>query len=368
MPIIRAKKGELEAHLNLLDSDKSKMLPVFDIPKFTNKTGELVICRNQPNPIECYLNDIVFKIASVRSQNTTMIDIHDWAPNANTESGEHVLAYACARLTSLGTPIIPIIGYDRWDDKEYAESLSNLKAFEGRYCIRLESYAFEDMMEDVFLDNIEDIISELGLDTTKCNVILDFRDVTKESIDEIQEKIVRSYNLLDDYNFSAISIAGCSITKVINEMVSKENSSSIVLRREMLAFQACKKYHNMSKLVFGDYGVVNPDLQDGIIAPDANGKIRYTIGKNYFVLRGYSRRKGDKGAQMYKLCQQLIDSEHYMQKAFSWGDGKIHDCSEEKIIGNLTNWVSFDSNHHMKAVLAEVYEFETTLVSATVTT
>ena len=192
-------------------------------------------------------------------------------------------------------------------------------------------------------------------------MILDFGDLTNESISTIQEQITTALGLLSKYHFEFISIAGCSLTTIINEMVPEPDSVGVVIRREIVAWQACKKYENTQNFVFGDYGVVNPSAQDDIIAPDANGKIRYTIKNNYFIVRGHSRRVGNKGEQMYDLSQTVIDSAYYMGNGFSWGDQRIMDCSNEEFKGNGCGWVAIDTNHHTHAVLAEIFEFERAL-------
>ena len=216
-------------------------------------------------------------------------------------------------------PVIPVIGYDRWEDAEYSNALSQIDSSNGRFCLRLESYAFSDMIdEDYFLENINDIISSLNLNTSKCNVILDFADITKESILTIQEKITKALKLLSVYRFEFISIAGCSLSTMVNDMVPNTDSTGITVRREMIAWQACKKYANSKSLIFGDYGVFNPSAADNIIAPHANGKIRYTIKNNHFIVRGHSRQIGNKGEQMYDLSRIVVESKYYMKSDFSW--------------------------------------------------
>lgn len=360
VPIVKAKQGELTSCENMNMHTRRQLLPLFELPKFTDKTNELVKYRDKPNPIECYLNDLANSIANVRGNLPIMLDIFHWAPNAVIEVGEHVLNYVTNRLVERKTKIIPVIGYERWEDFEYANALANINVSHGEYAIRLESYAFEDMVEEEhFLENIDEIISTLNLDTTKCSIILDFGDVTKTSIIDMQEKITEALRLLFKYKFKFVSIAGCSITPMINDMVPAVDSTAIVLRREMIAWQACKKLTSAKNLIFGDYGIASPNAAEGIIAPDANGKIRYTIRNNYFVVRGHSRRQGNKGEQMYDLSQVVIDSEYYMGTEFSWGDRRITDCANKKFKGRLLDWIAIDTNHHTHAVLSEIFEFET---------
>ncbi|SUI83100.1 Uncharacterised protein [Shewanella morhuae] len=268
-------------------------------------------------------------------------------------------------LSTKGCEVLPVIGYDRWEDEEYSTVLQLLAQSKDRFILRLDSYAFEDMVEEEpFLDTIENIVSLMGLDTRKCSVILDFGDVSKDSIVDIQEQVDTALSLLKDYQFSFISIAGCSITSDINGMVPKTNSTGLVVRKEFKVWKSVRSFNPDAKFVFGDYGIANPNVGDETIAPDANGKIRYTISDSYFVVRGYSRRQGDKGAQMHGLCQSLISSGYFCGVDFSWGDMMIEQCANygkvkgKVFVGNPTSWVAIDTTHHMTYVTQEVVEFE----------
>jgi hypothetical protein len=295
-----------------------------------------------------------------------MFDISTWAPDSRTESGEHVLSFV-ANAISEECNVVPIIGYDRWDDPEYAEALRNLSSNHEQFCIRLESYAFEDMLdEDHFIEMIESIVANLNLTTNRCSVILDLSDVTQASVVELQEKITLAVALLRRFEFEFISMAGCSVTPVINGMVPQINSTATVVRREMITWKTFRS-HSQVPLVFGDYGTSSPYAADITMAPNANGKIRYTIENNLFVVRGYSRSQGEKGAQMYDLAQQVCDSSHYAGDKFSWGDRRILECSNREFKGNLKDWVAIETNHHTHYTLAEVTEFVRTRAVQTVT-
>jgi len=307
-------QGEFEAFSHIPYEAQQSILPLFEMPRFTDTKRNSVKYRDLPTQTEQFLSDVAVKIKAARGELPTLIDINRWRPDATIETGEHVLSYVINRLHSINLPAIPIIGYDRWDDSVYRNVLVNLNNPQQKYCLRLESsYAFEDMREeDFFLETIDGMIASMGIDTHRCGVILDFGDVSKLSTIDIQDTISRATSLLLRYEFEYISIAGSSITELINGMVSEHDSTGIVVRREMIAWQASFQLASNTPLVFGDYGVVFPNLQEDIIAPDANGKIRYTFSKNYFIARGHSRRQGNKGQQMWDLSQMIIDSPQYM--------------------------------------------------------
>lgn len=363
MPILRAKKGEFDTFKHLSEKVKGGTYPVFELPLISEKQKKTKKYTTLSTPISAFVEKCAIELSEIMGDRAFAVDIHRWPSNATIESGEHILSYFIGCLKNNDCKVAPVIGYDRWEDKEYTTVLRLLSRNINNFVIRLDSFAFEDMIEEEpFFVVFDDITSSMDIDSSQCSVLLDFDDTAKTSIIEMQENAQRAIDLLNDYRFSFISIAGCSVSSDINNMVPKTNTDGIVIRKEFKVWKAIRKFNSNISFVFGDYGVANPQVGDNIIAPDANGKIRYTIEDSYFVVRGYSRRKGEKGSQMHGLCRRLMSSGYYMGPDFSWGDSKIKECAQEKFTGNPMNWISIDTSHHMTYVLSEVREYETQLL------
>jgi hypothetical protein len=374
VPINRAKKGEFDAYKNSPQSVKESTLPIFELPSMTEAMLESKKYSSVNNPREFYIQNKSHELHDAFNSSLMGVDISSWSPNSTVESGEHILSYFSSNLELLGCKVIPVIGYDRWEDEEYSTVLKQLSKSHTSFIIRLDEDAFKDMLEEeYFLENFEDIVSSLDIEISSSGVILDFGDVSKSTstIVNIQDKISDALRLLQKYNFNFISIAGCSITGDINGMVSEQNSQGIVVRKELKAWKSAKAFNPNANLVFGDYGVVNPTVSINM-APNANGKIRYTTNDSYLIVRGYPKNTRDKGAQMHELCRRLIRSGYYMEPSFSWGDNRIDLCAKEgcaegkkeSFKGSSTDWVAIDSTHHMKYVLKEIHEFELTIISS----
>ncbi len=361
VPILRTKQGEFEAFNNLRREVKREVLPLFELSKFTDELRTRVRFRGANNPTELYVRELAVKINDALDLGRLMIDISKWSPNSTLESGVHLLDFVSSCLTDLGCDVIPVIGYDRWEDREYSSILRSLSSRYSSFCLRLESYAFDDMVEDEhFLGNIDNIIDSLGLDVAQCCVVLDF-GANQLPIVELEEKISEALALLSPYGFQFISIAGCSVSVMINDMVGEQDSTGLVVRRELIAWKSIRTFNTKSKLVFGDYGIMNPNTKDDVKAIHANCKIRYTIQEQHFIVRGHSRMQG--WNQMYGLSQSLMSSQYYLGENFSWGDAQIERCSREVFTGNATKWVAYDMNHHITYVVAEVLELERNLAA-----
>jgi Beta protein len=271
-----------------------------------------------------------------------------------------------ASLESIGVPNCPVIGYDRWDDITYQEAIGSITLDQGRYfCIRLDSDALNDIADfEYFSERINEILLKTGSSSSECAVLLDLADVTQQSIEDMLEQVDGSVPILKNMGFEKIVLAGSSIPTTINEAVKTTETEGYLQRKEMLAWRSL--YQTFPELIFGDYGVRSPRANEQIIAPDTNGKIRYSTKNNFFIARGYSLRTRDKGAQNHALATKIINSRHYLGPTFSWGDLRIQACANREFRGNSTNWISIDTNHHIEAVLVEIAEYMSERIAAKV--
>lgn len=357
-PILKAKKGELDALSNLSQSVLARTTPIIEITKLGGRQLEAAQKRTN-TPFKDYIEKCSAEIAKAIPKKQVMLDIFQWPENFLIESGEHILNYAIDHLTEKGILPCPLIGYDRWETPEYKEAIKSIRLGKDQFfSIRLDSVALEDMLDpDYFNEIIEDIVAEANLIPLNTPVIIDLEDITKKSVNDAIETIGRAYEHMRSLGFTYIISVGSSIPTSVNHAVKMPDSSATIFRKEVLAWKGFLQAYPTASLYFGDYGVRNPRAADNIIAPDMNGKIRYTIENSYFIARGHSLRRENKAAQNNVLARAIVESQHYMGENFSWGDYRIMECSQGKFVGNPTTWISIDTNHHISALTTEIYEF-----------
>ncbi len=348
-PILRAKPGEFTAVGHLAQKTKSRLFPLFDIPRNTSKA------KIPKTDIE-HLNGVVEQIEKVWAGRPLMVDVTSWNPSSLTSEGEHVINYLHTTMEQAGLQVFPVVGYDRWDDPTYQNALSNIQLASGRsFVVRLDEEAIEDSLDpDYFEGRLEDILSSLACDASECVALLDFGDLCHKPLAEVIDKLPGVLKILKELKFSRMIFAGSSVPGSINLAVKYAATEGLLLRKEMLIWQAL--YQAFPKLVFGDYGVRSPRSNEDVIAPDTNGKIRYTTDKQFYIARGYSLRTKEKGAQHHGLAQKIIDSQYFMNSDFSWGDAQLVKCAAGDFSGNSTTWIGIDTNHHIEMVVREIRE------------
>lgn len=361
LPILKAKPGELKALATSKASVTEKILPLFDVGRLSQRTRQAKRF-SETSAVTCaYLDEVAENIAAVRKGGNALVDAYQWPPNSTTETGEHVIPYIYGKLVSLGVKTIPVIGYDRWDSTEYRVAMQQLEIRpEDYYYLRLDRDAIEDAAEpEFFEEQLTAILDDLGIAPSRCSVLLDFGDISHSSIEDILGQGEQVVEQLDSLGFERIVTAGCSLPPTIDGAVKKQNSTGKVLRKEMLLWQTLRIRYPHINWLFGDYGVRGPNTAEDVPSPHTNGKIRHTIDKQFFIVRGHSVQIGAKGGQMYSLAKTLVESPHFLGEDFSWGDLQILQCSlGEGKPGNSTTWISIDTSHHMAYAVAEVMEFE----------
>ncbi|MDT7521039.1 beta family protein [Rhodoferax sp. TBRC 17198] len=360
VPVMGAKKGEFTALTNLAAGISEKVMPVFELPaqKPDARLFEKSILRTATSAGKAWPGRQAF------------LDISKWKPNARTESGIHVLEYAFSVFRSNGVPVQPVVGYDRWDDPLYVQAHKNIRtSVQVTPCIRIDREAVQDDMPDVeyFSERMNEIMEALNVGPKNCYILLDFGNVSTVAVPDLMGDVERAVGVLRGLGFGTVIVAGGSMPAVVNAAVNKTNSEGCIPRIEMLAWKAIFSASKDTSLIFGDYLIRNPDAIEGVIAPDANAKIRYTINNQYFIVRGHSKRLETLTSQHKRLCATLVASAHYMHTTppFSWGDAEILNCGLGlREVREATSMIAIDSNHHVSAVVAEIFEHQRTVVSS----
>lgn len=362
VPVMGAKKGEFTALKNLPQMIFEKIVPVFELPA--------------PKPDAKFVEQPIQKTATAASKawsgRPAFLDISKWKPNARTESGVHVLEYAFSAFRSNGVQVQPMVGYDRWDDSSYVQSLINIRAWaQPTPCIRLDRETLREDVADIgyFSERMNEIMSALSVEPRNCYVMLDFGNVATFAVPDLIGEVERAVRVLRGLGFGMVIVVGGSMPTAVNEAVNATNSEGCIPRIEMLAWKSVFSSSKDLGLIFGDYLIRSPNAAENVIAPDANGKIRYTISNQHFIVRGHSKRLESLGAQNRRLCANLVSSSHFMGSAFSSGDGDILNCSIGlRDIRDPTTMIAVDSNHHITTVVTEIFEHQRTVIPTLVDT
>lgn len=361
VPILKGNRGELQAIDNLDAQTSRNLRPLFEIGRVTDAIRQRQYFKNSSTPTITYLDRVIDGIGRSWSSRIAFVDGYQWPANAQVETGEHAIAYMIRALRERNVSVIPVIGYDRWENSTYKMGMKSIPPrSDGQYCLRLDSSAIEDEAEpEHFQSIVSDIIDELNIEPSKCSILIDFGDVSSAamSVERLVAKCTSIIQQLRTYHFAQYIIAGCSLPKSIDLAVSTRDSVGVLLRKEMLAWQTVRTSFPTLRIISGDYGVRGPTTSEAP-SPYTNGKIRHTIGMQILIARGHALSDDHSNIQMQALSHLVVRSPHYLGGTFSWGDEQILLCSQRGAFGSPTTWIAIDTNHHLTFVVQEVLEIE----------
>lgn len=364
-PFLKAKPGEFEAITNLSDQMHRFVDPTYVVgtPRQNRERGRQG--KQRAPSIATYLTQVAVDIAGTRLGKSVAFDLAEtWKPNAKTEYGDHVLTHLHRSLEAAGVVANPVVAYDRWPDEEYRRALQEITLADDRYYVlRFGGYAIEDLSDaEYFRSETSAMLTDLRMTPQRCVAVADLGDLSETSLEDAIDLAELAVDLLTGLGFRQVVVAGCSLPPTIDKAVSQPNTSGLVLRREMIVWQALRKSGH--SVTFGDYGVRNPRSPDDVPNPHTNAKIRYTTDLNFYIERGHSMKIGLKGEQYRGLARNVMKSRHFLGAGFSWGDSQIVECSSREDIRGFktsTKWIAFDTNHHCCAVTSEIAEFQAQL-------
>lgn len=344
IPILKAKRGEFRALTNLSEKAKLRITPLIDVPP-------------AKGTLEKHLKKVANNIIlSWKSNRPFFLDIFGIKPTARTSKGLHPLTYIFQLLhKSLLSLPIPTTGLDR--DNDHNNAVANIIVKDKRgVCIRLLD---EDMINIRELNvELDELLKKLKIHQKKVDLIMDFRSINIEGVDELASKVTNIINRLSNVSeWRTLTLAASSFPENLSEV--KRDSITKLPRAELTLWKFIIGNSKKLKRVpsYGDYGIVHPNhliLDPRTINPSA--KIRYTLDEEWLVLKGQSLKKHSKQYKQYHdLSQGLVDRDEFMGASFSKGDEYIAKCADGNVSsGNLETWVRVDTIHHLTLVSDQI--------------
>ena len=204
-----------------------------------------------------------------------------------------------------------MIDYDSWDDPSYASAFKAMElSQDNQLCIRFDMNA--DTIEEIYSDPIylnsvlENILGQLSVTSQNTIFLIDFSDLSSDkiTIPDLAEHVIQTVTIFQEQHFGQIFMAGCSLPVFISDAVPEPNSTGLTIRKEMVAWQAILQRNSRLNIGFADYGVRNPSSVDFGYG-NINGKIRYTVDKHFFVVRGHQLKDWRQRCSILSLVRYI---------------------------------------------------------------
>lgn len=335
VPILKYKKGEQDALLNLAENIKDTIIPLIEIPisalNSTKKKSIDYFWKDRKfffyfTP-EWYYDDI-----------TGNYDIDNALKNDDFKS-------MCENR--MGIPVVDlsylnITSAQKW--RQFSDNGIGIRVRNNEYAI-IES-------------NLNPLFNSGYLDRQNTYLILDLQYCSADDLFAKTSVLKAAFSDLDcARDYRSIIISSVSFPKQLPPMES--NKIYRFQRIETEIYTLAQKLSNRFgfKYTYSDYGPTDIEDVQFIVGMSPNFKIKYTTFENYVYIKGLSIKRGGLDIdKVQDICKILVDSSEFSGENYSWGDNKIYQLSQNalKSPGNLTNWVSYAMNHHITFISHQI--------------
>ncbi|MGE7795004.1 beta family protein [Lysinibacillus fusiformis] len=349
VPILKWKKGEMEALRELDTTLKNHIHPIIDIPNIDwdyekdcpKKTLDEHIGQFSEN-VSTYWNH----------PNSVFVDATTICSNDN-----HLLADQTQPLQHLFTQLrneniqaVPVFNIN--SGPNYLQAVSQINTqYQSGIALRLFQNDF-----DTISDKIHRILTYFSIEPEDVDLIIDFKflpcDITN------YQTILSQNSSLAILSIESIpylsrwrSLSFCSTSFPVNLSNLSKEKLTILPRLEWDLYKRIIQSKLDRKPNFGDYTISNPttvEIDPRLMTISAN--IRYTTENGFLIAKGYSVKdpKHGKWSQTRGLSRKIIESQYYFGRPYSYGDNYIYECANETVgVGNSRVWRKVGVNHHL---------------------
>lgn len=348
--IAKTGQAEMRAMTNLSREVLDKILPIVELTRGRKTTSKETKEVTYPyfklieKVKEIYHGcDIAFDVTSIEALSSPEID-----ELYSSEGGysEWIRLLDNLRVESYFRSIIPSVLLN-YDDENLED---NVKSEIQQLNVRFDSIMYRYSIGNE--DGIEDLklISNCFPDEKELLVVVDCEYVPTSSIGstiEVCKNTIQNIkSTLGQRNYKVVLVSTTYPNNVAE--TNDEKADDIPLREIDLYDGVCKEHNDV---IYGDYGTVNPQRNDGIIM--ANGWLP-KIDVALPTLVYYNRRRRPKGTTAYSSTYELVarlataDSRFPLSLIDIWGIRKIVDCSMGSVPSSQPSfWISVRMNTHV---------------------
>jgi hypothetical protein len=341
-PLLRTKKGEMDALLALNGPSAAYLHPVLQIPP-----PDLDEDDNPVAPSAAYTNKVLGSVKKILVAGSPLSTFLDPAPAGLPTALLDALLNAIATQGGTPGPVFYLNG-----SADYAKLYKQHFGPISMAILRLR----EPDLTPTLPATLKAALTRYGLLPDQVLVMLDAGDISAKTA---PVTLFATAMMGATFQLQAMKVAGIIIASAAlpakDEKLKKWVPTQYV-RRELELFSSVKTATGYD-LHFADYAtgnVIDAPTPSRLGAP----KVRYTLAGAYEVLRGEKASTGRGGKSMtvqYEtISKHVVGHSGYSGRLFSWGDTHIHNSSQPTATkrGNATTWVTANTSHHLELVVS----------------
>ncbi|MBI3145481.1 MAG: beta family protein [Pseudogulbenkiania sp.] len=344
VPILKMKRGELEALSNATAVVKGRVTPLLEVL--------LGIDAENPAPEESLqaLDNKLQRVPEKWGERSVFLDFR----YAEAELGG-VPNPAFANIVVAHVPAaIPVL-YLGMDPAYQAQQIALIHRLGNGCCIRV---SVEDL--PAYEANLIQLIQVTELPVEAIDLVFDLTSIYGQAVNLVQlsTSVLLTQTPLNGYR--SITLAASAFPELLSQEVGR-NDVALVSRVEWGNWQWAVSYcheRGIRKPRFGDYSINYPDLPEGDVTWQSAPNLRYTLDDHWYIAKGQSPKNHPLGnRQFHDICATLLVSGHYAGLGFSWGDDEIHAYGTGSPVrgnSNAETWRKLGFSHHFAKVISQL--------------
>lgn len=354
-PVLRWKRAEELALLNLRDAERARILPImrlgaYDIEAYSIKKDvslELAfpaIVERRIKQLEIAWGDLPLLLDNT---NLGMLN--------STIGQAQMLSIILDAGRDNGLKMVPVTTLI--EDQIFQEHLAANLAIDRR------GVAIRISINQIFTVNFATVlnffIDSLGIAKDQIDLILDYGDMQEFNGQPSLETAISMIHSIDQWR-SLVFIGGSFPPDLSGSNIELGRNE---IGREEWVFWSDSTLSSETPLrfpTFGDYSIQSPLYQRPPPVPNVSASIRYAADRYWVVMRGEghnvrNRVDGMYSAQYCANAQLLVESHEFSGPDFSAGDRYIYEKQNDfDHPGNATKWLTAGLNHHIVNTLHQI--------------
>jgi hypothetical protein len=351
VPLVKWHRGEQTAFVNLANSVRKRITPIFEVeetPIGDYATGAL------RRTHEAQLTNAVEAIESCWGKGLCFVDVRyleDEAVGHGT-GAQHFYS----QLSSRSLQFVPVVATTTSGS---AMAAANANSTLG-IALRLSQDDFQPTPTAIAAV-ITALEARLGVERGKVDIIIDLADVvnnTSAALNSIAWSFVNAIPNINEWR--TVTLLASAFPYTVSSLLSP-SSTGYAARTEWIVWRSLYLHHlagtsGLSRMPsFGDYGIQNPtevDFDPRYMTVSA--QIRYTLSTQWYIARGLSLR-GNGGGQYTAMAAALTASPDFMGVAHCWGCAQADGCGNGTVAaGSPEKWRSIGTCHHLSLTADDV--------------
>ena len=369
MPVLRCKKAEKDALQQLPPLIRSKMTPLIEIPrnfsvKETDANGkQKKIPLEQSDPrIPQLLDERLHKtcadIAEVWFECPVLLDLQHLCSEWRLPDGRHPVEATWHYARNFSTfPPDPVPVVNLHSDAAFLQAIRQILAIDNvGVALRIKRSDLERPWLNL---EIGGLLNSLELQPHEVDFVVDYGCVGENEL-ALQWMCSRVPRIEEWRTFTCVS------SSFPQDLMGMELGQNELPRHEWNAFHdLVQSGQTLPRLpTFGDYATQFGSYVEPVPNASVSASIRYTIAREFVVMRGQSLRKGTKylqyPANAFLLCEhpefrslvEDCDGDDYIQ-------GRAErmleiEENEGKGAGNPTKWLQASFNRHLSVTTQQI--------------